>query len=110
MSTDISEAEALLPPTNRHIRDLGPSLIKQANEPLSDYFIRLWELYMLHSEKFVAHRQWYEHKNEYGCRICTMNLIAGLALREGMKACMIESNQALPLDAMKDNTRTPIKC
>lgn len=86
---------------NRHIRDLGPSLVRQEGETEHNWLKRIRVYLQTVREKEYNHispKVWFTHNNDFGCWICTLDLVAGLLL-EYYEA----SVSGIPVSLRKDN-------
>lgn len=65
---------------NRHLRDLGPSLVLQEGEDIHNWLKRIDSILAetrAKSSIHVAHK-WHTHIQESGCWICLQDLLLGL--------------------------------
>lgn len=80
--TPIQGPHRIAAPWNRHVRNLGPDIRLQPGETLRRYCARLWPRWQRVIDGLgQRHISWYEHTNDYACRICELMLISGLTLR-----------------------------
>lgn len=73
-------------PWNRHVKDSTALAYREGEYP-TEYFKRLRDRYDIlgSMESTRKHLTFYTHTNPFGCPWCELFVIAGLALKEGLR-------------------------